>query len=66
MMVDRRAEKDSLLGEKTCLKKAGTYFLYLTKLARHIRVARHIEVARLTKLAEATLAAKLASATLLG
>ena len=53
------------MGEKTCLKKAGTYFLYLTKLARHIRVARH-EVARLTKLVEATLAAKRAAATLFG
>ena len=33
-------------------EKAGTYFLCLTK------VARHIGVARLTKLVEATLAAK--------
>jgi hypothetical protein len=32
-------------------EKAGAYFLYLIKLARHI------EVAKLTKLAEATLVA---------
>jgi hypothetical protein len=34
-------------------ERAGTYFLYLTKLARHIKVARLIKVAEATLVAAA-------------